>query len=150
MVEITGLFSVGLIDLTAFSNKISKPVVVITVRADRRLNAIGSFDLVICRNNLFCTFDQPLQNCTSSVVNEVLRVILDIRCSLNLCVERNHDQSSPSTVIRGSHLWQVIRIEDQRVGRLEIERGFELFLGKNAVSGTELFYHGGVQSHAFL
>ena len=50
-----------------------------------------------------------------------------------------------------------IRIEDMGSTDIRInplgrdgDEGFELFLGKNAVSGTELFYHGGVQSHAFL
>ena len=150
MVEITGLFSVGLIDLTAFSNKISKPVVVITVRADRRLYAVRSFDLVICCNDLFCTFDQPLQNCTACVVNEVLRVVLNIRCSLNLCVERNNDQSPPCTIIACTDFREVICVKDKRVGRLEIERGFELLLGKNRIRTAKLFYHGGVQPHAFL
>ena len=44
----------------------------------------------------------------------------------------------------------MVRIQHQRMGRVEVERVLELLLSFNRVNGAQLLYHTGIQASAFL
>ena len=80
----------------------------------------------------------------------MLRIVFDVLRTLNFCVKRNHNQSSPRAVVRCTDLRKMIGIEHQSVRGFKVERCFEFLFGKNRVSGTKLFDYAGIQSHNFL
>ena len=106
--------------------------------------------LEIGGDHLHRTLDQPRQNRTACVVDQILCIILLIVLPLNLCMKRNDNQSAPCAVIRSRHLRQVVRVQHQRMARFKGERCLELLFCKNGIGGTELFNHGGIQTHCFL
>ena len=73
---------------------------------------------------------------------KVIRIVLYIRTALNLCMERNDDQTPPGTVIRCPDLRQMVCVEHNRMGRRKIKRILELLFTPHLVRGTQLFQDG--------
>lgn len=130
LIQIAGLCLIAFIHLTTLIDEVSKPVIAFPIRSNRIKNTLRSVDLIVYRNHLSCTLNKPRKHCTTCVIHKMLRIVFDVLRTLNFCVKRNDNQSSPSTVVRGSNLWKMIGIEYKCMRRFKVEWCFELLFSK--------------------
>ena len=96
------------------------------------------------------TLHNPAHDVGTSILKQVIRVILNITAAFDLCMERNDDQSAPGTFIRCTDLRQMVCVQNNSMRRDEAKRVLELLLGIHNVSGTKLFQYRSRQAHTFL
>ena len=97
------------------------------------MHTFGYRKLVFEGNNLSGAFDDPGQHRLSSVLIQILTVVLDIRLPVNLGVKRDHDKPPPDSVIRGANLGKMVGIKDQCMRGGERERILIFLLGKKVI-----------------
>lgn len=84
------------------------------------------------------------------MIEQIIRVVLDIAFPGNLGVKRDDNQPSPRPVIIGGNLGQVIGIQNQGMGWDEMERVLVLLLRLDGINRTNLLNHACVQPLPFF
>lgn len=127
-----------------------KPVILAAVLIDGVLHAVWNRDMVVSVDNLFAAFNDPGEDGTTSMVVEMLAVILDVTAAGNLGIKRNDNQSPPDTIIGRTDAREVVGIKDQGVAGLEGKWILILLFCKDIVGRAELFDGGVIEPCSFL
>ena len=115
LIQFTRFFLIRWINLTAFLQELPQPVIVLTICLNGSLYDIRKCCMEILINRSLRPFNNPAHNCRTCMLKQIIRIILDVTFTCNLCIEGNDHQPSPDTVIIGSHLREMVRIENQRM-----------------------------------
>lgn len=128
----------------------TEPVVLSLISCNGIGDTLGERKFETQVDCLLRALDHPFHNGFASVFAEVLGVVLDIAVSLDLCLERDNDQSAPDSGVLCAHLGQVIGIEHQRVAGNKAERVLVFLFSEYRVGRSQLLDHAGVQACAFF
>ena len=138
LIQLSGFLRQVLAGLTALTQEMSQPVVIFPIVFNRCLHDLRQFRLEVQGNGLLGSLDDPLQNVAAGLLIEIIRIVLDIAVADDLGIEGNDDQTPPDSVVVGSDLGQMVRVEDQCMGRREGEGRFIFLLREDLIRGTEL------------
>lgn len=76
----------------------AQPVVVLAVLFDGSLDTGRQRDFEITFDDIRRAFDDPRQNGTARIPEQVIAVVFDVALAFDLRVEGNHDQPPPRTI----------------------------------------------------
>ena len=62
-------------------------------------------------DGLLGTLYDPAHNIRAGVLEQVIRVILDVAAAFDLCLKRDDNQSAPGTFIGGTDLWKMVCVQ---------------------------------------
>ena len=132
-VEFPGFLRKGRLQEAAFVQEVGEPVVVAAVLADGFLHAGGTKQMELAGDDLLRTFDHPGEDGAAGLIQELLGEVLPVRLALDLRLEGDDDQTAPDAGVCGADLRQMVRVEDEGVGRIEVEGGAVLGLALDPV-----------------
>ncbi len=107
-------------------------------------------DLEVFIDGFSCALNNPGKNRAARMFHQIVRIIFDIRLALDLGLKGDDDESSPSAVIIGAHLGEMIGIKDKGMRRSKFEGILVFLFAGDKVGGTKLLDDGCIQPHAFL
>ena len=107
-VQFTRLCSQIRADLTAFLNEMTEPVVLSLISCNGIGDTLGERKFETQVDCLLRALDHPFHNGFASVFAEVLGVVFNVAVALDLCLERDNNQSAPDTGVLRTHLGQVV------------------------------------------
>ena len=105
-------------------------------------DAIRRIQVIVLGNDPLRPFDNPLQDGRTGFLHQVVCVVLDVALPFELGLEGHDDKTPPCPFVIGAYPGQVVRIEDQRVCRYELERILILLFAAHFIRRAELFQDG--------
>ena len=141
-IELAGFLGEGGFTEAALVQEMGEPVVFALILADGFLHTGGQIQLELSGDDLLGSLDDPGEDGAGGMIEELPGIILAVGGALDLRLEGDDDETTPDAYVLGSHLGQVIGIEDQGMAGIEVKGGAVLGFALDLIRGAELLDHG--------